>query len=273
MGVEFYQVGGGGAGRRGGRGTKGRSGAQRFAQCPCSPCSRLSACPCPPPAARKPSLHPTPPHPTPPHQPPTQPEKDVDDFCEEHPDVVILASSILSTADVLRGLPVQRLRRNTLFVDVLSVKVWGGGFGQVEASSWEGKAGARKGKVGNSSRRAPPRPPPAAAPPPPDRLPLPPPPLKAFPKQLLLRELPPEMDILCTHPMFGPDSGKGSWRGLNFMYEVVRVGHDGQRLARIENFLRVRSSSPSAPPPGHASGLRARARRRACAPACLPRPL
>jgi hypothetical protein len=49
--------------------------------------------------------------------------QDVDDFCEEHPDVVILCSSILSTADVLRGLPVQRLKRNTLFVDVLSVKV------------------------------------------------------------------------------------------------------------------------------------------------------
>ena len=47
------------------------------------------------------------------------------------------------------------------------------------------------------------------------------------------------MDILCTHPMFGPDSGKGSWKGLNFMYEVVRVGHDTQRLARVENFLKV----------------------------------
>ncbi|KAI8464533.1 MAG: hypothetical protein J3K34DRAFT_440097 [Monoraphidium minutum] len=108
--------------------------------------------------------------------------QDVDDFCEEHPDVVILASSILSTEAVLRSLPVQRLRRNTLFVDVLSVK--------------------------------------------------------AFPKQLLLRELPPEMDVVCTHPMFGPDSGKGSWKGLNFMYEVVRVGRDAGRLARVENFLR-----------------------------------
>lgn len=67
-----------------------------------------------------------------------------------------------------------------------------------------------------------------------------PPPAQAFPKQLLLRELPPEMDILCTHPMFGPDSGKGSWQGLNFMYETVRVGHDAQRLARVENFLKVR---------------------------------
>ncbi len=43
-----------------------------------------------------------------------------------------------------------------------------------------------------------------------------------FPKQLLLRELPPEVDVVCTHPMFGPDSGRGSWAGLNFMYEKVR---------------------------------------------------
>jgi arogenate dehydrogenase (NADP+) len=49
--------------------------------------------------------------------------EDVDDFCEEHPDVVILASSILSTEAVLASLPVQRLKRSTLFVDVLSVKV------------------------------------------------------------------------------------------------------------------------------------------------------
>ena len=47
---------------------------------------------------------------------------DVDDFCEEHPDVVVLATSILSLEAVMRSLPVQRLRRNTLFVDVLSVK-------------------------------------------------------------------------------------------------------------------------------------------------------
>jgi len=49
---------------------------------------------------------------------------DVHDLCEAHPDVVILASSILSTKAVLRSLPVQRLRRSTLFVDVLSVKVF-----------------------------------------------------------------------------------------------------------------------------------------------------
>ena len=62
---------------------------------------------------------------------------------------------------VLASLPVQRLRRSTLFVDVLSVK--------------------------------------------------------EFPKRLLLRQLPREVDVLCTHPMFGPDSGalgdpRGWWQ-------------------------------------------------------------
>ena len=42
----------------------------------------------------------------------------VDDFCEQHPDVVLLATSILSCQDIVKGLPVQRLRRSTLFVDV-----------------------------------------------------------------------------------------------------------------------------------------------------------
>ncbi len=62
---------------------------------------------------------------------------------------------------------------------------------------------------------------------------------QVFPKQLMLRELPPEMDILCTHPMFGPDSGRGSWQGLNLMYEKVRVGDDPRRQARVDKFLRV----------------------------------
>lgn len=36
--------------------------------------------------------------------------------------MVLLCSSILSTESVLQSLPLQRLKRNTLFVDVLSVK-------------------------------------------------------------------------------------------------------------------------------------------------------
>ena len=47
---------------------------------------------------------------------------DANDLCEEHPEVVVLATSILSLEAVLSTLPVGRLKRSTLFVDVLSVK-------------------------------------------------------------------------------------------------------------------------------------------------------
>ncbi|KAI3433403.1 hypothetical protein D9Q98_003219 [Chlorella vulgaris] len=106
---------------------------------------------------------------------------DANDFCEEHPEVVLLSTSILSLEKVLGALPVQRLKRSTLFVDVLSVK--------------------------------------------------------EFPKRLLLRELPQEVDILCTHPMFGPDSGKGSWAGLNLQFDRVRIGQDEERQRRCDAFL------------------------------------
>ncbi|KAG5229230.1 arogenate dehydrogenase [Salix suchowensis] len=72
-----------------------------------------------------------------------------DDLFESHPEVVILCTSILSTEKVLQTLPFQRLKRSTLFVDVLS------------------------------------------------------------------------FDILCTHPMFGPESGKNSWAGLPFVYDKL----------------------------------------------------
>jgi len=108
---------------------------------------------------------------------------DIDDFCEEHPDIVILSTSILSTEKVLREFPFQRLRRNTLFCDVLSVK--------------------------------------------------------QFPKQLFLKLLPQNFDILCLHPMFGPDSGKGSWRDLPLVYEKVRVGEEKSRKNRCEQFLHL----------------------------------
>lgn len=106
---------------------------------------------------------------------------DADDFCEEHPDVVLLCSSILSTEAVLRSLPMQRLKRRTLFVDVLSVK--------------------------------------------------------QFPKRLMLKFLPPEVDIMCTHPMFGPDSGAGSWEGLPFMFDEVRIGADEARQQVAQTFV------------------------------------
>ncbi|KAJ6700713.1 AROGENATE DEHYDROGENASE-RELATED [Salix koriyanagi] len=106
-----------------------------------------------------------------------------DDLFESHPEVVILCTSILSTEKVLQTLPFQRLKRSTLFVDVLSVK--------------------------------------------------------EFAKTILLKYLPAEFDILCTHPMFGPESGKNSWNGLPFVYDKVRIGNEEDRISRAERFLDV----------------------------------
>ncbi|TVU07652.1 hypothetical protein EJB05_41017 [Eragrostis curvula] len=108
---------------------------------------------------------------------------DPHDLCECHPDVVLLATSILSAEAVLRTLPVHRLRRNTLFVDVLSVK--------------------------------------------------------EFPKNLLLTTLPPDFDVICTHPMFGPESARDGWDGLPFVFDKVRVGDCPARRARAEAFLNI----------------------------------
>lgn len=107
----------------------------------------------------------------------------VDDLFEEHPDVVLLCTSIIATEQVLRSLPVQRLKRSTLFVDVLSVK--------------------------------------------------------EFPRNLFFQILPEEFDILCTHPMFGPESGKNGWNGFTFVYEKVRVGNDESRVSRCDRFLDI----------------------------------
>lgn len=54
--------------------------------------------------------------------------------------------------------------------------------------------------------------------------------VKMYPRELLLRILPEEADILCTHPMFGPVSGAESWEGLPFMFDRVRV-RDATRAA------------------------------------------
>ncbi|XP_068660566.1 arogenate dehydrogenase 2, chloroplastic-like [Aristolochia californica] len=108
---------------------------------------------------------------------------DPHDLFEEHPEVILLATSVTSTKSVLKSLPLQRLKRNTLFVDVLSVK--------------------------------------------------------EFAKNLFLELLPPEFDILCTHPMFGPESGKDGWRGLSFVYQKVRIGSEESRINRCDRFLQI----------------------------------
>jgi arogenate dehydrogenase (NADP+), plant len=47
--------------------------------------------------------------------------------------------------------------------------------------------------------------------------------VKEHARKIMLEHLPVECDILCTHPMFGPDSGKDGWYNLNFVYEKTRI--------------------------------------------------
>lgn len=56
--------------------------------------------------------------------------------------------------------------------------------------------------------------------------------VKTLPKAAMLKSLPPSCDIVCTHPMFGPESGKHGWRDLPFVYDAVRVA-DRHRLCRF----------------------------------------
>nr|KYP73106.1 hypothetical protein KK1_005719 [Cajanus cajan] len=62
--------------------------------------------------------------------------------------------------------------------------------------------------------------------------------VKEHPRDLLLRVLPEESDILCTHPMFGPDSGKDGWKDLTFVYDKVRIRDE----AICSNFLQIFAS-------------------------------
>lgn len=64
--------------------------------------------------------------------------------------------------------------------------------------------------------------------------------VKLYPRSLLLEIMPATADILCTHPMFGPESGKDSWRGLPFVYEVVRIDTTSkERKTRCDDFIDI----------------------------------
>ncbi len=60
--------------------------------------------------------------------------------------------------------------------------------------------------------------------------------VKRHPKNILLNVLPKDAEILCTHPMFGPDSGQHDLSSLPFVYEKVRV-NSGQGEQRCKDFL------------------------------------
>ena len=62
--------------------------------------------------------------------------------------------------------------------------------------------------------------------------------VKEHPKEIMLKYLKDSsIDILCTHPMFGPDSGKISWKNLPFVYEKIRIINN-DRLILLLNFFK-----------------------------------
>ncbi|KAL0321801.1 UNVERIFIED_CONTAM: Arogenate dehydrogenase 1, chloroplastic [Sesamum calycinum] len=108
--------------------------------------------------------------------------RDMNAFLESNNDVILLSTSILSLSQVIKTLPLNYLRKPTLFVDVLSVK--------------------------------------------------------EYPRDLMLQVLPSDSDVLCTHPMFGPESGRHGWKDLSFMYDKVRITNE----ATCSSFLQIFSS-------------------------------
>ncbi|KAK6156054.1 hypothetical protein DH2020_010302 [Rehmannia glutinosa] len=96
--------------------------------------------------------------------------RDMNEFFESDNDVILMCTSILSLAQVIKSLPLNCLKQPALFVDVLSVK--------------------------------------------------------EYPRDLMLQVLPHDSDVLCTHPMFGPESGRDGWNDLSFMFDKVRIRNE-----------------------------------------------
>ncbi|XP_058103364.1 arogenate dehydrogenase 2, chloroplastic-like [Magnolia sinica] len=109
--------------------------------------------------------------------------RDVDGLCSQQPDAILVCCSILSTESVIRKIPIHKLKPNTIFADVLSVKL--------------------------------------------------------FPRNLFLEVLPPGFGIVCTHPMFGPESGKHSWAGLPFVYDKVRITENSIQEQKCNQLLSI----------------------------------
>ena len=77
--------------------------------------------------------------------------------------------------------------------------------------------------------------------------------VKEHPRTVLIDLLPPECDILCTHPMFGPDSGKNGWSGLTFVYERTRI--DGVLLDQDAEAEAAAAAAVGSPPPSPSSAF------------------
>lgn len=74
--------------------------------------------------------------------------------------------------------------------------------------------------------------------------------VKEHPRQILLDLLPEECDILCTHPMFGPDSAKNGWRGQTFVYEKTRINK-----VLLDPYLEVEENDSSSSTEAYVEGM------------------
>jgi prephenate dehydrogenase len=54
--------------------------------------------------------------------------------------------------------------------------------------------------------------------------------VKAYPAQLMQRELPATVECVATHPMFGPDSGKNGVQGLPMVMHPLRCDEKRYRF-------------------------------------------
>ena len=64
--------------------------------------------------------------------------------------------------------------------------------------------------------------------------------VKEHPREVLIKTTPPNVDILATHPMFGPESGKHGWEGLPFVYDPVRISSSPHRRDVLERYVEER---------------------------------
>lgn len=62
--------------------------------------------------------------------------------------------------------------------------------------------------------------------------------VKQFPRNLFMEVLSSKFGIVCTHPMFGPESGKNGWGKLPFVYDKVRISNAVQQR-KCNQFLSI----------------------------------
>ena len=61
--------------------------------------------------------------------------------------------------------------------------------------------------------------------------------VKTHPKAILVKKLPESCDILCTHPMFGPESAPDSWKDMKLVYDYIP--NRAKNIDRIEKYLSI----------------------------------